>query len=75
MSQGEILDILKKEKKPLSAREIIEQLDINPKRVYVLIKILLKYEEIKCIEIPRDLAMKLYRSKRRMRLYYVVWET
>ncbi len=72
MSQGEILDILKKEKKPLSAREIIEQLDINPKRVYVLIKILLKYEEIKCIEIPRDLAMKLYRSKRRMRLYYVI---
>ncbi len=71
MSQGEILEVLKKEKKPLSAAEIINQLDINPKRVYVLIKILLKYEEIKCIEIPKDLAMKLYRSKRRMRLYYV----
>ena len=72
MSQGEILEVLKKEKKPLSAAEIINQLDINPKRVYVLIKILLKYEEIKCIEIPRDLAMKRYHSKRRMRLYYVV---
>lgn len=71
MSQGEVLDILKKEKRPISAKEIIEKLDLNEKRVYVLLGILLKYDEIKCIEIPRDLAMKMYRSKRRMRLYYV----
>ena len=72
MSQGDILEILKKERRPLAASEIIKQLDINAKRVYVLINILLKYDEIKCIEIPRDLAMKMYKSKRRMKLYYVI---
>ena len=71
MSQSDVIEVLKKEKRPISAEEIIQKLDISGKRVYVLINTLLKYEEIKCIEIPRDLAMKMYNSKRRMRLYYV----
>ena len=71
MSQGEVIDILKKQKEPIPARKIAEMLDINEKRVYVLINCLLHYDEIKCIEITRGEAMEKYSCKRRMRLYYV----
>ena len=72
MSQGDILEVLKKQKEPISAKEIGNELDINEKHIHVSIKILLKYDEVKCIEIPREIAMvRSPGCKRRMRLYYV----
>jgi len=71
ISQEEVIDILEKEKKPLAISEIAEKLNhLNKKRIHVIIKCLLEHEEIKCIEIPVDLSMKMYKVKRRMRLYY-----
>lgn len=77
MGQGEIFEILKNKKIPLSASEIIDEMlktnsDCNVKGVFVLLGKLIKHNEIKYLEIPRGLAMKRYNSKRRMRLYYVI---
>ena len=72
MGQGDILEALQEQKKPLSIPEIAKILDTESIRtVFALVKKLLKTNDISCIEIPRDLAMKMYRCKRRMRLYYV----
>lgn len=72
MGQGDVLEILEKQMKPLSVPEIAEIMDhTNPKKVFTLIKKLLESNDISCLEIPRQLAMKMYKCKRRMRLYYV----
>ena len=71
MGQGEVMNVLEGFKKPVAISEIANLLpDLSKKRIHVIITCLLKFNEIKCIEIPRDLAMKMYKVKRRMRLYY-----
>lgn len=71
MGQGEIIELLEKENKPLSRTEIAVKLDTSPIKVSIRIAKLLKHNEIKCIEIPRDLALKMYKCRKRMRVYYV----
>ena len=73
MSQGEVLEVLKEQKEPISAKEIANKIDTNQKHVYVSLKCLIKYKEVKCIEITRDEAKKRYGNgyNRRLRLYYV----
>jgi Fe2+ or Zn2+ uptake regulation protein len=72
MSQGEIIDILEKEGKPISAKEIADQVgNTNSKSVFITLRILLEHHEIKCIEIDKEQARKLYNSYRRLRLYYI----
>lgn len=70
MGQGEVLSILEKQNKPLSRTEIANILQEPPEIISHLIKKLIKGDYIKIIEIDRVQAMKLYHSKRRMRLYY-----
>ena len=70
--QEEIIEVLRNENKPLSGQEIAKKLGETKIKISMRIKQLIKFEEIRCIEIPRDLALKIYHCKRRMRLYYVI---
>ena len=69
--QQEILDLLEKEGKPLGRIEIAFKLNCRPEHVTSRLTLLLKYKEIKCIEIDRIEAKKRFNAKRRMRLYYI----
>ena len=71
MAQEVIVNLLKKNKKPLSRSEIALQLNLDPIMVSHNIRKLLKYYEVKCIEINRFQAMKEYGCRRRIRLYYI----
>lgn len=71
MGQEEVMNVLEKNIKPMAITDISGELpDLGKKRIHVILTRLLKFDEIKCIEIPRDLAMKMYHVKRRMKLYY-----
>ena len=74
MGQDEILRILEKFKKPMSRKEIALELDASIFKVSHLIRCLLDHHEIKCIEIDRLEAKKMFGENapcRRMRLYYL----
>lgn len=71
MGSQEVIDVLERFAKPMSRGEIAKVSGINEIRVSHIIKRLIKYDEVKIIEIDRHQAMKLYRCKRRLRLYYV----
>jgi len=68
--QAEIIQLLKKVKQPLGRTEIAEKLNSTPIKISLAIKNLVKYDEIKCVEINRLQAKQEFSSKRRMRLYY-----
>jgi len=72
MGQEEVLKILKKYGRPMSSKEIAEEIGINPKRVHVILSKLAEYDEIVVVEINRIQAQLLYdpNIKRRMCLYY-----
>ena len=73
MGQGEVLEFLEKQKEPVSLSQIYEAFsDINPRAVRNHVASLLKFSEIKCIEIDRHECKKRYKKlSRRMLLYYV----
>jgi len=71
MGQTEIAEQLKKEDHPLSVGEISILLDDNQKKVSRCIARMLKYHEIKYIEIDRIIAMEKYKCKHQMRLWFV----
>ena len=71
MSQSDIIEILEREKKPLSRGEIAKALNGDAVHVSHSIARLVKGKCIKIIEIDRHEAFKKYNCKRRMRLYYI----
>ena len=74
IGQEEVLELLEKEKKPLGRSQIAEILQIDACVASKIIKHLLNHNEIKCIEIDRIKAQKIFKDKticRRLRLYYV----
>jgi len=74
MGQEEICEVLKKHNKPLTRTQIAQELNENPCKISKSLRVLLKYNEIKCIEISRIEAQKLFNNvnyKRRLRLYYL----
>jgi repressor of nif and glnA expression len=71
MSQGDIIDVLEKIKRPMSRGEIAKELNDEGSHVSHSIARLIKGRCIKIIEIDRNEALKRYKCKRRMRLYYV----
>ena len=71
MSQSEIINLLKKEDKPLSVGEIAILLNDNQKKISRCLASMLKYSEVCFIEIDRIKAMKTYHCKHRMRLWFV----
>lgn len=73
MSQDEVLNVLDKSKKPLTRSQIAQELNKEPTIISREIRMLLKFKEIKCIEIDRFMAGKFLGKDcafRRMRLYY-----
>jgi len=74
MSQSEVLEILKKHRKPVSRRQIAEELKDDPIKISKSLAKLLLAKEIKCIELDRYQTakiLKLKRVHRRTRFYYL----
>jgi DNA-binding MarR family transcriptional regulator len=74
MGQAEIIECLEKHDKPISRKQIAEEIDYDVVKVSHLIKKLLNKNEIKCIELNRIQAGKMLgldRPFRRTRFYYV----
>jgi repressor of nif and glnA expression len=73
MGQDEIMRILKKEKgNPLSAKEIAKKLNLDDyKKVFVLLKKMIRFEEVSFIEISRNESLKNHNCKHRMKLYFL----
>jgi len=71
MGQADVIEVLKKNKKPLSAREISEIIECNVYAVNPILNKLLKFKEIRFIEVGRKEANLKYNSKRRLRIYYL----
>jgi len=74
MGQQEIINCLKKYKKPVSRKKIAEQTGYDVIKVSHSIKKLLDKGEIKCIELDRVQAGKMLgfgRPFRRTRFYYL----
>lgn len=72
MGGQEIIEVLERAKKPLTRTEIAKR--INKRLDYTSGKLakLLKSNEIKCLELPREEAKKIVPGiNRRMRMYYV----
>ena len=67
MSQKEVINCLKKSKKPLSSNEIYEFLgaDKNNKKIFLSLSKLVKHNEINFKELDRFQAEKKYGIKKR----------
>jgi len=70
MVQGDIVAILKKEKRPMARGEIAEKIGALPNNVSRALKILVHYGEVKFKEIDRHEAKKLCGARRRIKLYF-----
>ena len=66
-----MIEILKKQEKPLSVGEIAKLLDDNQKKISKDINKLLQYKEVLFVEIDKGIALEKYNCKHRMRLYFV----
>jgi len=71
MGQQDIINVLKKNKKPLGCSDIAKKLNVSTTSVSHLLAKMFKRREIKVIEINAYQAMELYNCDRRMRLYYI----
>jgi predicted Zn-ribbon and HTH transcriptional regulator len=70
MGQSEIIEVLQKSGKPLTANEIAKALDETIQKVLKNMKRLIKYKEVICIEIDKDKSYEKFNSKHKMKLYY-----
>lgn len=71
MSQQDVLNILIEFNKPVSRGEIAKELDEQPCKISKILLKLLIQKEIKCIEIDKEQANKMYNCRRRIKLYYI----
>lgn len=74
MSQEEVLEILRKHKKPISRRQIAIELKDDPIKISKALAKLLLSREVKCIELDRYQTAKIFGLKhplRRTRFYYL----
>jgi Mn-dependent DtxR family transcriptional regulator len=66
-----VLEVLEKVKKPMSRGQIAQMLGFDAVTVSHAIARLLKGNDIKCMEIDCEEAMKFYNCHRRMKIYYL----
>ena len=78
MGQDEIMTILKESNVPLSALEIANIMNTrfpdasaDSSAINKKIKQMIKYNEVDVIILPKELALKFFKCKKRLRLYYV----
>lgn len=72
MGQSDIIELLEKSDHPLSRSEIADVLKVQPSTISMLINKLIKYNEILFEEIDKEMALKKYGCKKRMRLYFSI---
>ncbi len=68
------MEVLTKSKCPLNRGQIAEATGLDPVLVSHTLKVMLRWNDIQCIEVDRNEAAKLLNSKsplRRMRFYYI----
>lgn len=72
LGQADVIELLEKKRRPMSAREISEALNMAFVVVSCNIRKLVQNEEIKVLELTREQAAQKFNVhyKRRMRLYY-----
>ena len=74
IGQAEVVKCLEKHDKPISRKQIAEELGYDVIKVSHTVKKLLDNDDIKCIELDRIQAgemLKLGRPFRRTRFYYI----
>jgi hypothetical protein len=71
MSQSDIIKLLEKEQEPLSVGTIAKKLKDNQKKISKCLSKMLKYSEVKYIEIDRIEAYEKFQCKRRMKLWFI----
>ncbi len=74
MGQGEVFKVLEKSEVPMSRDQIAKVIDELPVNVSKIINLLLKHNDIKCVEMDRYQSAKLLNWAnpiRRTRFYYV----
>lgn len=71
MGQVEVLQVLEKSKVPLSAHEIADEMKERLDKICRILTALEKFNEVQFFELNKNLAMKFFKAKRRMKLYYV----
>jgi|TARA_B100000315_G_scaffold110119_1_gene100982 hypothetical protein len=73
VGQQEVIDVLQKSNKPLSRSQIAKILKVNEVLISRILNTLLKFDEIKCIELDRHQVAQLLgwdSPWRRTRFYY-----
>lgn len=74
MGQSEIIELLEKANKPLARCEICALLGEDGSKISHTLKKLVKYKEVKYVELDRSQIAEFYggkKPKRRMKLYYL----
>lgn len=71
MGQSEVIELLKKEREPISARDISLKINASFPKTMRDLNAMMRYNEVLFVEIDRFEAMKRYHCKKRMKLYYV----
>ena len=71
MGQYEVIQVLKKNNRPMSRTEIAIILNERPVKISFQLKRLLYNKEIHFLELNRIKAWQIYKCKRRMRLYFI----
>jgi len=73
MGSQDVLDILENSKYPLTAKEIAQKLEDDICQIIKIISRLLKEKntEVKVKELDKQLAMKFYGCKHKIRLFYI----
>lgn len=69
--QQEIITLLEKMKKPLTAKEIADLLEASITNIRNDLRKMLHYGEVEFCEIDKDIALKFFNSKRRLRVFYL----
>ena len=66
-----MLDLLEKAEKPLSVGEIAKLMNDSPYKISKDLNKMLQYNEIDFKEVSTKVAMKKYKCKHRMKIYYI----
>ena len=75
MGQGDVIEVLKKSDKPLTAREIaiiLENDSSKTNKISADLNKMIQYGEVGFKEIPKEESMNKYHCKRRMRAYFAI---
>jgi hypothetical protein len=71
MGQQQIISFLEKQDKPLTRSEIAKGIGASPDNVTKRLRVLIDHHEVNFIEVDYKEAQRIYKLKRRVKVYYV----